>query len=211
MVDGNSEKKVAAVAAGAITVLLALLRGDAGSSNRLKLTCTAALGTLVEKDAENIVKAGSAGVVEVLVALLRDEGHCPFGESCRLCYAQVSDADANDNGAVGSVSQPCKHFQRGRCTFGKKCKFQHVDPKRSGGTRAPGNCIDFLRGNCMNGDACKFRHGSESASSKNKRHQLAFHHSTGPSEEVKALCVRLLNVCVAGNAENRVAASLRGL
>jgi hypothetical protein len=66
-------------------------------------------------------------------------------------------------------NNPCFAFQRGECTYGDSCRYQHVDAASSM-TDASGRpiavhphlprgyCHAFARGECKYGDTCKFRH-----------------------------------------------------
>ena len=81
--------------------------------------------------------------------------------------------------------QVCMLFQKGKCKFGERCKYEHTkDPKASSRERSPNRpksgsrereksnskdtsnipCVFYAKGTCRNGDKCKFLHKDKSAS-----------------------------------------------
>jgi len=55
-------------------------------------------------------------------------------------------------GGGGGGGGICFDFQRGACTRGDSCKYEHVQGASSG------VCFDFQKGLCTRGDGCKFEH-----------------------------------------------------
>lgn len=79
------------------------------------------------------------------------------------------------------MSQPCRHFLAGRCSFGASCQFSHGGAEQAvapGGADAGGSffagagangarsdevCRHFAQGRCTYGAACTFRHDGMAA------------------------------------------------
>jgi len=148
----------------------------------------------------------SAGVVlpdkaEICVDFRR--GVCKFGSSCRFIHnveelgmrvTRVPWTSGGSSSGVGPLlvspmggegdGNICRDFARGRCNFGRDCRFSHGEDQgpprpapdwgRDGAPPPPPNvipikfkmerCRHFDRGHCQLGDLCGYAHGEEEMS-----------------------------------------------
>ena len=84
---------------------------------------------------------------------------------CKECRAAKKGGGKGGKG--GERSNVCYAFQRGECTRGDSCKFDHGGAsgggRGAGGGRGKGGfgvCYAFQRGECTRGDSCKFEHSA---------------------------------------------------
>ncbi|XP_026065738.1 poly [ADP-ribose] polymerase 12 [Carassius auratus] len=98
-----------------------------------------------------------------------DEGsNLQSSESC----AEYSDSDTDSEAASDSESgsgsdneedpqtsskrRVCKYYNRGRCSYGDKCRNEHI-------------CSDFLKDSCRFGAGCRLNHNVQSSSARQGR------------------------------------------
>lgn len=144
--------------------------------------------------------AGKLRPDQVEICVDYQRGNCKFGSSCRFIHnveelgmrvARVpwtSGTGSNSHGPLlvsarggQGESDICRDFARGRCNFGRECRYSHgqdeparrppPDWGRGGVPPPPPNvipikykvepCRHFDRGHCQLGDLCGYAHGSE--------------------------------------------------
>ena len=79
--------------------------------------------------------------------------------------------NANANSKKEGRSGVCYNFQKGNCTRGANCHFEHVKEQNS---RKPGPapCFNFKRGNCNRND-CRYSHEKDGGDREQKKHKFA--------------------------------------
>ena len=89
-----------------------------------------------------------------------------------LKLANTPDAgNANTNFKKEGRSSICYDFQKGNCTRGARCHFEHTkeqNSRRSG----PAPCFNFKKGNCNKQD-CRYAHDKNGGDREQKKHRFA--------------------------------------
>ena len=114
-------------------------------------------------------------------------GQCQRGDRCKFAHeaaAGVPVSAASADGGSRRVASPsssareaqkvCFDFLRGKCKWGDKCRFAHVNTKeaREHGSSAASLeayassttvCRDFQKGSCKRGESCRFVHSHDAS------------------------------------------------